>query len=126
MGISVSRPVSDLEYDRITEYGGKMCRVQVKMVIAKRKGENRYRLRLYRSRKVLYKNIDVMAVYLKEDDIWMVIPFHEVDGMIDTNVTTDGSYKGFINNWGILYGKQKDDQDPAVSVRSKARSRVRS
>lgn len=100
-GMVVSRPITDVSYDRIVDLGGKITRVQIKMTSNKKGPKSWWVQTSDRNRKVYGDKIDVLAVYLLQDDVWMFIPTAEIPGS-SMKLNVDGKAKRWINNWEVF------------------------
>ena len=48
---------------------------------------------------------DVLAVYIKLECVWMLMPFSVITGAM-MKLTTEGKAKKYINNWDIFYAEK--------------------
>lgn len=108
----VSKPYGDNStYDFITDFKGTLKRVQVKSVSVKDKGTNRYRISATNSRhksdcKYTKADIDIVACYIFDLDMWYLVPIEEISGAY-INAYPDlknskGKYEIYKENWNIL------------------------
>lgn len=99
-GMVVSRPLEEVGYDRVVDYRGRLTRVQVKMTSCKQNGS--WLVSTSGSRGRRYKNeFDVLAVYLKQACVWMLIPFEKITSS-KMRISLEGKAKKYINNWDIF------------------------
>jgi hypothetical protein len=104
-GLTVSRPLAHARYDRIVDHNGKLSRVQIKMTANKR--GNRYWVKTCWNNKHMYKDtIDYIAIYIKPECAWFIIPSCEIKGTAMT-ITMAGKASVYINNWKVFY-EEKD------------------
>lgn len=107
-GMMTARPLYDIGYDRIVDYRGRLTRVQIKMTGFKQDGS--WWVSTSKNKKKRYiDEFDVMAVYIKNECIWMFIPISDITGSA-MKITTDGKAKKYINNWSIFYEKEQKDK----------------
>ena len=103
-GMMTSRPVYDIGYDRIVDCDGRLTRVQIKSTTYKQDGSWMVHTQGSRGRK--YTNeFDVLAVYIKLECVWMLMPFSAITGAM-MKLTTEGKAKKYINNWDIFYAEK--------------------
>lgn len=98
MGIIVSKPHGDsASYDRVVDWGAGLKRVQIKSTSYK--ADYGY-VANTRSRSYMYKDsIDVMAIYVKPEDKWYLIPASDITG--GTIRITERKDR-YLNNWKIF------------------------
>jgi len=104
-GLIISEPRGDsAPYDRITEFGGKLNRVQIKMKsVSRGKKEKSYSVTVARSHNKEYNNseIDIVAIYLLDIMSWYFIPFKDITKSMYINPERD-SLNMFKNNWEVF------------------------
>jgi uncharacterized protein YneR len=104
-GFVVSEPRGDsAPYDRITEWDGKLVRVQIKMRSnACKKQKSSYVVAVSKADGSTYtpQEIDIIAIYLKGTDNWYFIPVEETKKRIRINGAKD-KFDKYKNNWGML------------------------
>jgi len=104
-GLVVSEPRGDsAPYDRIVEWDGKLFKVQIKMrsstnsVIKKN-----YVLAISKSDGAAYtpKEVDVVAIHLRNEDIWYFVPIEFISRKMRVNPKKDKLDK-YKNNWDVF------------------------
>lgn len=104
-GILISEPRGEsAPYDRITEFGGKLNKVQIKMKSASRGiTEKSYSVVVKKSNNREYTNadIDIVAIYLLDEMAWYFIPFKDVKKCMRINPQKD-KLDIFKNNWEVF------------------------
>ena len=104
-GFVVCEPRGDsAPFDRITEYNGKLNRVQIKMRSSPCKTQkNSYIVAVSKADGATYTpdEIDIIAIYLKGLDCWYFIPVSETRKRIRINGKKD-KFDKYKNNWGML------------------------
>lgn len=102
-GMMTSRPIYDSGYDRIVDHKGNLTRVQIKMTSYKQDGS--FWVQTSKNKKRRYVDqFDVMAVYIKPECMWLLMPIAEITGSA-MRVRSVGRFEKYINNWGIFYAK---------------------
>jgi hypothetical protein len=113
-GMMTARPIYDSGYDRIVDSNGRLTRVQIKMTTCKQYGS--WIVSTSGSKGRRYKDeFDVLAVYLKQACVWMLIPFEKITSS-KMKISLEGKAKKYINNWSIFY--EKEDRSETIPVPS--------
>lgn len=101
-GYIVSQPRTDTAYDRILDNNGKLFRVQIK---ARRLTKTVTVVRVSRGaeKRTLYTktDIDVVALYIENNNSWYLIPVEVVKEAFRINIIVDKMDK-YKNNWKIF------------------------
>lgn len=103
-GMTVSKPYSDsAEYDFIVDCGGRLSRVQVKLITTPEKNTTNYRCSLTRNKGEKYKKVDVFAIYLEPENIWFNVPMENLNGKTIrlSPKYRRSRYNKFKENWTI-------------------------
>jgi hypothetical protein len=104
-GFVVCEPRGDsAPFDRITEFGGKLNRVQIKMrSTACKTQKNSFIVSVSKADGSTYTpdEIDFIAIYLKPLDSWYFIPVAETKKRLRINGKKD-KFDKYKNNWGML------------------------
>jgi hypothetical protein len=107
LGFSVSKPFGDnVKYDFVTDWKGKLLRVQVKSCRVKTK--DKYRVQVThggKSQSYTDQDIDVVAAYVSPEDAWYLIPVNNIDGKnidLRPGKQSTGKYEKFFETWEIL------------------------
>ncbi len=104
-GILISEPRGDsAPYDRITEFEGKLNRVQIKLKSTCRGvKEKTYSVTIARSHNKEYTNteIDIVAIYLLDIMCWYFIPIKDITKSVYINPERD-NLNMFKNNWEVF------------------------
>ncbi len=104
-GILISEPRGEsAPYDRITEYEGKLNRVQIKMkTVSRGVFKKTYNVIIKKSNNQEYteREIDIVAVYLLDEMSWYFIPFKDVKKCMKINPEKD-ELDIYKNNWEVF------------------------
>lgn len=104
-GFVVCEPRGDsAPFDRITEFGGKLNRIQIKMRShACKTQKNSFVVTVSKADGSAYtpEEIDFIAIYLKPLDSWYFIPVKEAKKRIRINGKKD-KFDKYKNNWEVL------------------------
>jgi hypothetical protein len=113
-GLVVSRPLLDVPYDRIVDGGGKLIRLQIKETSTWDSGS--WWVQTSGRKKQMYvDSIDVMAIYVKPENAWVMFPASEITGS-SARINLKGRHEKYINNWGIFYEAKQKDKAGSVPV----------
>lgn len=112
LGFIVSSPLVDARYDLITDWNGKVNRIQVKATARKdlSNGGERYKLMTQCgrvARKYIIGDFDFLLGYIMNEETWYVFPCSIVAGKhsisLFTNICgTKSKYEQYRNNWNLL------------------------
>lgn len=104
-GMVVSAPRGDsAPYDRITEFNGKLSKVQIKMRSSFGEVKQKsYVVSVSKNDGSLYKpeEVDVVAIHLRNEDIWYFIPIKLTSKRMRINPVKD-RFDKYKNNWDIF------------------------
>lgn len=104
-GMVVSQPRGDsAPYDRITEFGGKLTKVQIKMRSSFGEVKQKsYVVAVSKNDGSMYKpeEVDIVAIHLRNENIWYFIPISLVSKRIRINPIKD-RFDKYKNNWDIF------------------------
>ena len=103
-GMMTSRPVYDIGYDRIVDCSGRLTRVQIKSTTYKQGGSWLVHTKVSSGRKYT-DEFDVLAVYIKLECVWMLMPLSVITGAM-MKISPTGKAKKYINNWDIFYAEK--------------------
>lgn len=101
-GFVVSAPRSDAsQYDRIVDTSNGLYRVQIKG--RRGRGERSIMIRVHRANNKFYTKdeIDVIALYIEDNNSWYFIPVTECKYVFRVNIQKD-KIDQFKNNWSIF------------------------
>lgn len=101
--IMVSRPAGDADYDRICDCNGKLSKVQIKSTNYKEGGCYIIKTskRCKGSRVVYGSDVDIIAVYVKPESCWLLVPSVNIKSTV-LKFSVKGKYRKYINNWTCL------------------------
>ena len=104
-GFVVSEPRGDsAPYDRITEFGGKLTRVQIKMRSSLGSVKQKsYMVSVTKHNGSAYteEEVDVVAIYLKNEDTWYFVPIKLIKKKMRVNPKKD-KLDFYKNNWTVF------------------------
>jgi hypothetical protein len=100
-GLSISRPATELSYDRIVDNHGKLIRVQIKMTSFKH--GRRFRASIDGKGDIKYAgNVDIIAIYVKPEGNWYFIPFEDTAKLGPWIYLSPTAHKQYLNNWEVF------------------------
>jgi PD-(D/E)XK endonuclease len=107
----VSRPVTDVPYDRLIDNGKKILKVQIKHTTCRRANRpNAYKFNMYTRVGGEKKNVsgyaDVLAIYVEPESSWYLIPTEDLPESKDMAITIGGKWEKYKDNWDILYAQE--------------------
>lgn len=104
-GMVVSEPRGDsAPYDRIVEVDGKLTKVQIKMRSSLGEVKQKsYVVTVAKTDGSVYKpkEVDVVAIHLRNENIWYFLPIKLVSKRMRINPTKD-RFDKYKNNWTIF------------------------
>lgn len=104
-GFVVSEPRGDsAPYDRIVEFGGKLTKVQIKMRSSQNSVKQKnYIVSIQKADGSGYtpQEVDVVAILLKNEDIWYFVPIKKTSKKMRVNPKKD-KLDVYKNNWSVF------------------------
>ena len=106
-GLRISQPISGYDrYDFITDYKGKLNKIQVKSAHTYNEKEYRYVVKCSAAGNTRYiadKEVDYIVAITKDDDIY-VVPMEEIKSKTIKFYKEDGKgiYNKYKNRWDLL------------------------